>query len=244
MPYISKKLTEKELPNIDFFSQKRCIFESVILHNIGKLGNNAINGTVKHPATLDGLVKQCGCKDLKELHLKIREALYEYGILGQNQEKQNKKLLQFLYNHIKDEVRAYSAGSNAQKAYLDMMGISIGDSATKSEILSMLYKESMTVMEKEIKHIRKNLRLIKHKKQPDRTFEKAAAKKMVIKYLVEESAKVNPEITMEAMQKYSKELGAIYNEVNKKAQTEGKQYAENSEFVEATIKFFDSLKNK
>ncbi len=120
-----------------------------------KLGIKTQTGLTKYKAGLKGLLKQTGLKSKEGLDKAITEAI-RANVLLPNNEKQNLKILKSLKFILKDESQAYKAGGEAELNFIKLTGIKPSEKITKSEMLAQIYDETIDIIKKEIRILRRN----------------------------------------------------------------------------------------
>ena len=91
-------------------------------------------------------------KQVEELRQKIREILYMKKILGTEKDLLNVSILKLLKTSIKDESFAYKIGGLSERRYNELLGLNLDGKSSKSELVSLLYKEAYKVLSKEQRH--------------------------------------------------------------------------------------------
>ena len=116
---------------------------------------NSFTQISEHTKSIEGLLSQCKCKTIEELHEKIRELLYKREILNVGDFKSNYIFSRAFKHVLKDESRAYTVGGSSQKMLLKSLG-KTSENATYSELNSMLFDEAIKILKQESKSNLKN----------------------------------------------------------------------------------------
>lgn len=142
--------TEKFGKNLSKINEKGEDLQGRLINELSNLKGQV--GIVDMPATTEGLLKQCNCKSIEELRQKIREILYMNNILGTKNDLLNAAILKMLKASIKDESFAYKIGGISERKYNELLGLNLEGKSSKSELVSLLYKEAYKVLSKEQRH--------------------------------------------------------------------------------------------
>lgn len=116
-------------------------------------GGYAIGGYISHPLGKQGLLAQMGLDSEKSLQDLLKG--YVRSGLSECNPKLNSKILKVYKVILKDESRAYKVGGAVERKWSESIG-EVNPNATKSEILASLYDETIKVVKKEIKQLRKD----------------------------------------------------------------------------------------
>lgn len=147
--YAFKKMSPyAETINLDvMFMQGKCLA-------VGKFGRDAAGGITEYKATTEGLLKQAEVSDIKSLRDKFKDFLHYHIINDECSSKVKMYKLQGLKASLPDEARAYAIGGKAEQTYLSLVGKNPEGFATKSELNSMLNKEALKMVKKELRSMR------------------------------------------------------------------------------------------
>ncbi len=117
-----------------------------------KLGDSALQGSTMHKLNKKGLLAQMELPDENTFQTELKR-LVEYCKV-ENNPKQSLMVMKCLRGVLKDESRAYKVGGAVQRFWEESKGLAT-ENANKSEMLAMLYDETLKVVKKEMKNLRK-----------------------------------------------------------------------------------------
>lgn len=109
---------------------------------------NAIGGYTNQLLNREGLLKQTGHNSYSTLRESLDSVIRE--LLEDNDTKTNINILETLKFSLKEESRAYKTGGAVERLWTEANG-NVNPNATKSEMLAMLYDETLKSIKKELK---------------------------------------------------------------------------------------------
>lgn len=117
-----------------------------------KLGESVLQGSTMHELNKKGLLAQMELPN-EESFQNVINGLVEHCKV-ENNPKVSLNVMKGLRGILKDESRAYKVGGAVQRSWDEAKGLAT-DKANKSEMFAMLYDETLKVVKKEIKNLRK-----------------------------------------------------------------------------------------
>ena len=142
------KLTQKYG---NLINEKNMDLQQGLLYH-SKLGESALQGSTMHELNKKGLLAQMELPNEKSFQ-NVINGLVEYCKV-ENNPKVGLNVMKGLRGLLKDESRAYKVGGAVQRFWDESKGMATNN-ANKSEMFAMLYDETLKVVKKEIKNLRK-----------------------------------------------------------------------------------------
>ena len=118
-----------------------------------KMSEGALGGYTDNPLTPKGMVAQMG-GNMGWLSLNSRLSCLVRGVQIEDNPKLSLKIMRGLSSALKDESRAYKAGGAVERAWNEGQGV-YNNNANKSEMCAAFYDETLVIIEKEIKRLKK-----------------------------------------------------------------------------------------
>lgn len=134
-------------------NQKTMNLQGGLIYKGNFAGFNAIGGYTSHPLSKKGLTAQLGLSTEKMMQRSIRSIVKDE--LVKDDPKLNMKILKTFRGILKDESRAYKSGGAVERYWSESIGAA-NPNANKSEMCGALYDEALSIVNKEIKDLRKN----------------------------------------------------------------------------------------
>lgn len=149
-------------------NEKNIELQQNLLYSSQMENFNAIGGYTNHLLNREGLLKQTGFNSYNTLREYLDSVIKN--LLDKKDNKTNIKILKALRVVLKDESRAYKTGGAVERMWSEANG-TVNSNATKSEMLAMLYDETLPSIKKELKkqRIQRLKNIFKFKSNPQNT---------------------------------------------------------------------------
>ncbi len=150
-----KKYLDKYIAKYgQLLNEKNMDLQSSLLY-ISKLygpSGGAFGVTINQPPTIQGLLKHMSIQSQKALGNRLNR---EVRSLLVNDYKTDKKILNMCKVLLKEESRAYKSGGAVERYWSEINGLN-STNANSSEMMSLLYDETLAQVEKESKKLKRN----------------------------------------------------------------------------------------
>ncbi len=135
-------------------NEKNMDLQSSLLYMSKLYGSSggAFGATINQPPTVQGLLKHMSMQSEKALGNRLNR---EVKSLLVNDYKTDKKILKMCKVVLKDESRAYKSGGAVERYWSEINGIN-NQNANNSEMMALLYDETLAQVKKESKNLRHN----------------------------------------------------------------------------------------
>lgn len=122
------------------------------MSKLSGINGGAFGSTINQPPTINGLLKHLSMQSERALGNRLKR---EVNSLLVNDYKTDKRILNMCKVLLKDESRAYKSGGAVERYWSEINGIN-NTNANNSEMMSLLYDEALTQVNKEYKKLRLN----------------------------------------------------------------------------------------